>query len=62
MFLLALAGYSKREKKRLVRRLGVLCAVLQLGTAFAASRALRSTDTRQRKVAMELRCEPDTVI
>ena len=41
--------------RALVRRLGTLCAVLQLGTAFAAARALRSSEPRQRLVAMDLR-------
>ena len=38
-----------------VRRLGTAAAVLQLGTAFAAARALRSSEVRQRLVAMDLR-------
>ncbi len=38
-----------------MRRLGTACAVLQLGAAFAACRALRTSKVRQRLVAMDLR-------
>ena len=36
---------------------GMVCAVLQLGSAFAAFRALRSSKERQRLAAMDLRCD-----
>jgi hypothetical protein len=49
-------GMPKTAFKAWVRRLGTLCAVLQLGTAFAASRALFVSEVRQRLVAMDLRC------
>ena len=49
------AGHSKEELRRVVRRLGTACAVLQLGAAFAACRALRTSKVRQRLVAMDLR-------
>eukprot|EP00884_Botryococcus_braunii_P010525 jgi/Botrbrau1/19474/Bobra.0338s0091.1 len=48
-------GLPKTTFKAWVRRLGTLCAVLQLGTAFAASRALFVSEVRQRLVAMDLR-------
>lgn len=50
------AGMRKATFKTWVRRLGTFCAVLQLGTAFAASRALFVSEVRQRLVAMDLRC------
>lgn len=49
------AGLRKETFKAWVRRLGTLCAVLQLGTAFAATRALFSSEARQRLVEMDLR-------
>jgi hypothetical protein len=49
------AGLKKGTFKRWVRRVGSLCAVLQLGTAFAATRALFSSEARQRLVEMDLR-------
>lgn len=48
-------GFSKYDFKRYVRRFGALCATLQLGTAFAAWRALRTNDLRARKAEMDLR-------
>ena len=53
------AGHSKEELRRVVRRLGTACAVLQLGAAFAACRALRTSKVRQRLVAMDLRYQKD---
>ena len=41
-------GYTKYDFKVFVRRFGAICAACQLGTAFAAWRALRSHDVRQR--------------
>jgi len=38
-----------------VRRVGTAFAVVQLGTIFAASRALRADRKRQRKVVLDLR-------
>ncbi len=52
------SGLRKETFKRWVRRLGTLCAVLQLGTAFAATRALFSSEARQRLVEMDLRSVP----
>lgn len=48
-------GFSKYDFKRYVRRFGAVCATLQLGTAFAAWRALRTNDLRARKAEMDLR-------
>ncbi|GMH36591.1 hypothetical protein BSKO_04464 [Bryopsis sp. KO-2023] len=48
-------GFSKNDVKRFIRSFGTVCAVFQLGTAFAATRALFSSETRQRVVAMDLR-------
>jgi hypothetical protein len=48
-------GYTKYDFKVFVRRFGACCAACQLGTAFAAWRALRSHDVRQRKAEMDLR-------
>ncbi|CAL8466733.1 g6269 [Coccomyxa elongata] len=48
-------GLRKETFKAWVRRLGTLCAVLQLGTAFVATRALFSSEARQRLVEMDLR-------
>ena len=48
-------GYTKYDFKVFVRRFGAICAACQLGTAFAAWRALRSHDVRQRKAEMDLR-------
>ena len=53
------AGHSKEDLRRVVRRLGTACAVLQLGAAFAACRALRTSKVRQRLVAMDLRYQKD---
>lgn len=50
-------GFSKDDVKRAIRSVGTVCAVFQLGTAFAALRALFSAQTRQRLVAMDLRGE-----
>ena len=48
-------GFNKFDFKRMVRNAGALCAMCQLGTAFAAWRALRTNDLRQRKAEMDLR-------
>ena len=48
-------GFSKYDFKLMVRRFGAACAMLQLGTAFAAWRALRTNDVRARKAEMDLR-------
>ena len=48
-------GFSKYDFKVVVRRFGAACAMLQLGTAFAAWRALRTNDVRARKAEMDLR-------
>jgi len=48
-------GFTKVDFKRMVRNTGALCAMCQLGTAFAAWRALRTNDLRQRKAEMDLR-------
>ncbi|KAK9916442.1 hypothetical protein WJX75_002644 [Coccomyxa subellipsoidea] len=48
-------GLRKETFKKWVRQLGTLCAVCQLGTAFAAIRALFSSEARQRLVEMDLR-------
>ena len=48
-------GFSKYDFKVVVRRVGAVCATLQLGTAFAAWRALRTNDVRARKAEMDLR-------
>ena len=46
---------SWAARRAWVRRAGTAAAALQLGTAFAAARALRASEVRQRAVAMELR-------
>ena len=48
-------GFSKTDVKRIIRRFGAVCAAFQLGTAFAATRALYSKDVKQRKLTMDLR-------
>ena len=48
-------GFSKYDFKVIVRRFGAFCATIQLGTAFAAWRALRTNDVRARKAEMDLR-------
>lgn len=47
--------WSKEERHCAVRRVGTAFAVVQLGTIFAASRALRADRKRQRKVVLDLR-------
>ena len=47
--------WSKEERHSAVRRIGTAFAVVQLGTIFAASRALRADRKRQRKVVLDLR-------
>ena len=49
------ASGSWAARRAWVRRAGTAAAALQLGTAFAAARALRASEVRQRAVAMELR-------
>jgi|TARA_B110000977_G_scaffold182847_1_gene244903 hypothetical protein len=46
---------KKMDFKKMVRTAGAVCCLLQLGTAFAAWRALRVKDIRQRKAEMDLR-------
>ena len=46
---------SKVRARRWVRRLGMAAACAQMGTAFAATRALFTTEARQRLVDMDLR-------
>lgn len=48
-------GFTKLDFKKTVRNVGAVCCMLQLGTAFAAWRALRVKDIRQRKAEMDLR-------
>lgn len=49
-------GYRKYDIKVLLRRMGMVCACFQLGTAFAALRTLRSDrPDRQRRAYMEMR-------
>ena len=48
-------GFTKLDFKKMVRNAGAVCAMCQLGTAFAAWRALRTNDLRQRKAEMDLR-------
>ena len=48
-------GFTKLDFKKMVRNAGAVCAMCQLGTAFAAWRALRVKDLRQRKAEMDLR-------
>jgi hypothetical protein len=50
------ANYSKETKRRVVRWLGVVAAVLQLGSIYAAARAIHTSPHKQRLVAMDLRC------
>lgn len=50
------ARLRKEQARWWVRRLGMLAACAQLGTAFAATRALFTTEARQRLVDMDLRC------
>ena len=52
------ARLRKERARWWVRRLGMLAACGQLGTAFAATRALRTTEARQRLVDMDLRFSP----
>ena len=42
----------------MVRRWGTAFAVVQLGTIFAATRALRTDRLRQRRVVLDLRRAP----
>ena len=49
----------KARARRWVRRLGMATACLQLGTAFAATRALFTAEARQRLVDMDLRWSPE---
>ena len=49
------ARLRKERARWWVRRLGMLAACMQLGTAFAATRALFTTEARQRLVDMDLR-------
>ena len=56
-------GQARVRKERArwwVRRLGMAAACAQLGTAFAATRALFTTEARQRLVDMDLRPAPHT--
>lgn len=53
------ARLRKERARWWVRRLGMLAACGQLGTAFAATRALFTTEARQRLVDMDLRSAPD---
>lgn len=53
--LLQLRSLSKQQRRRAVRWGGTLAAMLQLGSIFAATRALRTEPRRQRLVAMDLR-------
>ena len=48
-------GFTKLDFKKMVRTAGAVAAMCQLGTAFAAWRALRVKDLRQRKAEMDLR-------
>ena len=47
--------WSKEERHCAVRRIGTVFATVQLGTIFAASRALRADRKRQRRVVLDLR-------
>lgn len=50
------AGCAQKARARWwVRRLGMAAACVQLGTAFAATRALFTAEARQRLVDMDLR-------
>ena len=50
------AGRARKARARWwVRRLGMAAACVQLGTAFAATRALFTAEARQRLVDMDLR-------
>lgn len=49
------SSYSKNTKRRVVRWLGVVAAVLQMGSIYAAARALGTSKHKQRLVAMDLR-------
>lgn len=46
---------TKGQMRKYVRWLGTIAAVLQLGSIYAAARALRTTPRKQRLVAMDLR-------
>lgn len=46
---------TKGQMRKYVRWLGTAAAVLQLGSIYAAARALRTTPRKQRLVAMDLR-------
>jgi hypothetical protein len=48
-------GFTKLDFKKMVRTAGAVASMCQLGTAFAAWRALRVKDLRQRKAEMDLR-------
>ena len=48
-------GFTKIDFKRMVRNAGAVASMCQLGTPFAAWRALRTNDLRQRKAEMDLR-------
>jgi len=51
----AIFGWTKNDVKRLIRRVGAICAIFQLGTAFAALRALRTKDHKKKAAAMDLK-------
>ncbi len=53
-------GWSKQELRKRVRLFGTIAAMAQLGSIFAATRALRTSPRRQRLVAMDLRCDNHT--
>jgi hypothetical protein len=48
-------GFTKIDFKRMVRNAGAVASMCMLGTPFAAWRALRTNDLRQRKAEMDLR-------
>ena len=51
----AIFGWTKNDVKRLIRRMGAVCAIFQLGTAFAALRALRTKEHKKKAAAMDLK-------
>ena len=51
----AIFGWTKNDVKRLIRRVGAVCAIFQLGTAFAALRALRTKEHKKKAAAMDLK-------
>ena len=58
LLLMRVVALAEKERHRRIMRWGILASLLQLGSAYAAARALFSNKYRQRLVAMDLRSAP----